>query len=376
MDELIRYVSKDVSMLILEYLINKDDYIEFTVKDLIIMGPKIKNWKRCMMWAASAGRMDILKHVHTILKNRYKKKSGFRGVFMLIALNKMAINEAIEQGNIAVIRYLGMTHIQKEFWKDKATTAAFEGYKDLSIFLYKKYYRRACHFMKEAIKGCDIFTVTFQDDVGNIITNNIYRQYSEKSIAEQFVDRGEHVEIVKYFKNKCKDTEDHLYHATRLGKVELMKVLEDKYDPDKYLASAIRSGFMSTVIHVEPLIPDTFKAICETIRLDHLDIFKYFYGKRIFSLDQKKKIMRMAMRDNARGILYYVHSKEVVDGEDWNKHMVDAIKRDYVDIVIYILSHQLKAFTMTTQNMIDLAENYNSDQCSNLFTRRVYPMTV
>nr|QBK92517.1 MAG: uncharacterized protein LCPAC401_01550 [Pithovirus LCPAC401] len=287
--------------------------------------------------------MDILKHVHEIIVEKYKKM-GFKGGFKLNILRETYIDIACSHGNNAAFKYLGKSSLSKEFWRDKAITVVLKGNKELAVFIYKKFYRYPDFFMKRAIESYQPFPPPFSE------------------IGSQYL------EIVKYFKDKCSDIEDHLYHAAKLGKIEIMKLLETKYDPDKYLVNAIISKNISILDHVLFLVSDTFKAICETIALDYVTIFIYIDIRRTFTFDQRKKIFHLALRHNASKMIHYLHDEEIIKGENWDKHLLNAVKKDYVDIVIYIINNHTGSFKMKSEKILNIAESCNSSQCVDLFT--------
>nr|QBK93951.1 MAG: uncharacterized protein LCPAC406_02650 [Pithovirus LCPAC406] len=313
--------------------------------------------------------MDVLKHVHGIFVKRYRKM-GFVGGFKLISLKKTAINIAMFRGNNAAVKYLGTSSLSEDFWKDIATIAISEGNRELAVFIYKKYYRYPDFFMEEAIKSYQHHPVFDTEDERKeywlgfqVIDKNIDTYHRQKA---QYINQ--YLEIVKYFKDKCSDIEDHLYHAAKLGKIEIMKLLETKYDPDKYLVNAIISKDISILDHVLLLVSDTFKAICETIALDYVTMFIYIDTRRTFTLNQRKKMFHLALRYNARDIIYCIHDEEIIKGENWDKHLLSAIKKDYVNVVIYIIAYHTGTFKMKSEKMINIAESCNSSQCVDLLT--------
>nr|QBK92956.1 MAG: uncharacterized protein LCPAC403_00900 [Pithovirus LCPAC403] len=327
MEILDRYVPRVVSMVIFEYLINSDTYECFTVEDLVIMELKIEKWKVCLLWASSSKREDILEYVYSRFTFKYSKLGMKRG-FKILALDKEIVDCTVLNGHTSIVKKYGNKRMLTGYWRKNAVVAVKCGHYELSIFIFKKYYNNPDLFMNEAIK------------------NN-------------------HLKIVEYFKSKCRGVA-FLYYASILGHLEIMKTLEHvEYDPTVYMTTVLRSGSIESICHVESLVPDVLEAVCKTIDLDDLMSFIYLDGKRNFSVNQKREILKLAVKNNCLHILSYVDIKEVSAGISWNNQITIALKHDFVKIVAYIYNNH--TISMPLGKIVELATILNSEKSLDYF---------
>ncbi len=189
MEALRKYLPRDISLHILEFLINGkvDDYISFTLDDIKALRNKITRWGSYLKYAIKIEDMEIIRYVEKYLLD------GF--------IWKACMQDAADVNNLDLVKYcesraIALTKKKKlepKEWLFCVWHAASRGYLDIVKYAWSRGAKCSAICMYEASWGGHLDIVKYAESVG--ATN-----FGE--CIEVASERG-HLNVIKRFWSKC-----------------------------------------------------------------------------------------------------------------------------------------------------------------------------
>ncbi len=193
METLTEYLPRDISLYILEFLINSevDDYISFTLDDVKALKSKMTRWIVYLEYAIKIGDMEIVRYV---------------GKYVLHAfLWKACMKDAADANNLYLVKYCETKAIElskkkkleSKEWLFCVWHAASKGHLDIVKYAWSRGAKCSAICMYEASRGGYLDVVKYAESVGAINFGECIEVASE----------GGHFNIVKHLWSKC----DNMY---------------------------------------------------------------------------------------------------------------------------------------------------------------------
>ena len=218
MEALRKYLPRDISLHILEFLINGkvDDYISFTLDDIKALRNKITRWGSYLKYAIKIEDMEIIRYVE-----KYLLDSSWWIHCMQDAadINNLDLIKYCESRAIALTK---KKKLESKEWLFCVWHAAPRGYLDIVKYAWSRGAKCSAICMYEASRGGYLDVVKYAESVGAVNFGECVEVASEHG----------HLNVIKRFWKKCDNMdlrEQCRYNAESRDYEEMLEYIELHY---------------------------------------------------------------------------------------------------------------------------------------------------